>query len=190
MGYAQGPSAGSGSSCPLHMRWSGQLTHAVAQAQNAAVVGARCQLQAAGDIHRPCLYAPDACNQHKAQQVGPQLGCARMLTHAAPLRATSAWCALQARDEASMKPSVARKLNEKIRGLEAELEELRSNKKVKELEKKVQVSSWFQDRKRIWITRWHVEHDRGIQCFLPLPVCLDAFAATTICGAWVDMNMC
>lgn len=45
----------------------------------------------------------------------------------------------QARDEASMKPSVARKLNEKIRGLEAELEELRSNKKVKELEKKVQV---------------------------------------------------
>lgn len=38
-----------------------------------------------------------------------------------------------------MKPSVARKLNEKIRGLEAELEELRSNKKVKELEKKVQV---------------------------------------------------
>jgi hypothetical protein len=45
----------------------------------------------------------------------------------------------QARDEASMKPSVARKLNEKIRALEAELEELRSNKKVKELEKKVQV---------------------------------------------------
>jgi hypothetical protein len=38
-----------------------------------------------------------------------------------------------------MKPSVARKLNEKIRALEAELEELRSNKKVKELEKKVQV---------------------------------------------------
>lgn len=45
----------------------------------------------------------------------------------------------QARDEASMKPSVARKLNEKIRGLETELEQLRSNKKVKELEKKVQV---------------------------------------------------
>jgi hypothetical protein len=38
-----------------------------------------------------------------------------------------------------MKPSVARKLNEKIRALESELEELRSNKKVKELEKKVQV---------------------------------------------------
>jgi len=45
----------------------------------------------------------------------------------------------KARDEASMKPSVARKLNEKIRGLETELEQLRSNKKVKELEKKVQV---------------------------------------------------
>ena len=38
-----------------------------------------------------------------------------------------------------MKPSVARKLNEKIRALESELEQLRSNKKVKELEKKVQV---------------------------------------------------
>lgn len=38
-----------------------------------------------------------------------------------------------------MKPSVARKLNEKIRALEAEVEQLRSNKKVKELEKKVQV---------------------------------------------------
>lgn len=38
-----------------------------------------------------------------------------------------------------MKPSVARKLNEKIRALEAELEELRSNKRVKELERKVQV---------------------------------------------------
>jgi hypothetical protein len=39
-----------------------------------------------------------------------------------------------------MKPSVARKLNEKIRALEAELDQLRSNKKVKELEKKVTVS--------------------------------------------------
>jgi hypothetical protein len=38
-----------------------------------------------------------------------------------------------------MKPSVARKLNEKIRALESELEELRSNKRVKELERKVQV---------------------------------------------------
>lgn len=45
-----------------------------------------------------------------------------------------------------MKPSVARKLNEKIRGLESELEELRSNKKVKELEKKVQVCMW-----RMWV---------------------------------------
>eukprot|EP00775_Hariotina_reticulata_P002473 gene2473-2776_t len=43
----------------------------------------------------------------------------------------------QAHEEARMKPSVARKLNEKIRGLEAELEQLRTNKKVKELEKKV-----------------------------------------------------
>eukprot|EP00878_Enallax_costatus_P033253 GHUV01036659.1.p1 GENE.GHUV01036659.1~~GHUV01036659.1.p1 ORF type:complete len:418 (+),score=202.88 GHUV01036659.1:253-1506(+) len=43
-----------------------------------------------------------------------------------------------ARDEAQgMKPSVARKLNEKIRALEAELETLRTNKKVSELEKKV-----------------------------------------------------
>lgn len=40
-----------------------------------------------------------------------------------------------------MRPSVARKLNEKIRGLEAELEQLRTNKKVKELEKKVQVGA-------------------------------------------------
>jgi hypothetical protein len=40
-----------------------------------------------------------------------------------------------------MRPSVARKLNEKIRGLEGELEQLRTNKKVKDLEKKVQVSA-------------------------------------------------
>jgi len=46
----------------------------------------------------------------------------------------------QAHEEARMKPSVARKLNEKIRDLEAELEQLRTNKKVKELEKKVHVS--------------------------------------------------
>lgn len=45
----------------------------------------------------------------------------------------------QAREEMSMKPSVARKLNEKIRQLEAELEELRTARKVKELERKVQV---------------------------------------------------
>jgi hypothetical protein len=38
-----------------------------------------------------------------------------------------------------MRPSVARKLNEKIRALEGELELLRTNKKVKDLEKKVQV---------------------------------------------------
>lgn len=48
----------------------------------------------------------------------------------------------QARDEAQgMKPSVARKLNEKIRALEAELETLRTNKKVSDLEKKVKVRS-------------------------------------------------
>lgn len=47
---------------------------------------------------------------------------------------------MQARDEAQgMKPSVARKLNEKIRALEAELETLRTNKKVSELERKVKV---------------------------------------------------
>jgi hypothetical protein len=50
----------------------------------------------------------------------------------------------QARDEASMRPSVARKLNEKIRGLEGELEQLRTNKKVKDLEKKVQVRAGHQ----------------------------------------------
>lgn len=38
-----------------------------------------------------------------------------------------------------MKPSVARKLNEKIRALEAELDTLRTNKKVIDLEKKVKV---------------------------------------------------
>ncbi|KAF6255821.1 hypothetical protein COO60DRAFT_1627408 [Scenedesmus sp. NREL 46B-D3] len=47
----------------------------------------------------------------------------------------------QARDEASMRPSVARKLNERIRALEGELELLRTNKKVKDLEKKVQFLS-------------------------------------------------
>jgi hypothetical protein len=47
----------------------------------------------------------------------------------------------QARDEASLRPSLARKLNEKIRALEGELELLRTNKKVKDLEKKVQVRS-------------------------------------------------
>lgn len=52
--------------------------------------------------------------------------------------ACHARCA-QAREEALMKPSVARKLNERIRSLEGELELLRSNKKVSELEKKVQV---------------------------------------------------
>lgn len=40
-----------------------------------------------------------------------------------------------------MKPSVARKLNERIRQLEEELERLRSDKKVSELEKKVTVRS-------------------------------------------------
>jgi len=40
-----------------------------------------------------------------------------------------------------LKPSVARKLNEKITLLEGELEELRSNKRVRELQRKVQVGS-------------------------------------------------
>lgn len=43
------------------------------------------------------------------------------------------------RDELNMKPSVAKKLNEKIRTLEAEVDELRGMHKVRELEKKVQV---------------------------------------------------
>lgn len=42
-----------------------------------------------------------------------------------------------------MKPSVARKLNERIRSLETEVEQLRSNRKVQEMEKKVQVRTEF-----------------------------------------------
>lgn len=45
----------------------------------------------------------------------------------------------QMRDEMHLKPSVAKKLNEKIRSLESEVEELRTLNKVQELEKKVQV---------------------------------------------------
>jgi hypothetical protein len=41
-----------------------------------------------------------------------------------------------------MKPSVARQLNNKITSLESELEQLRSAKKVKDLEKKIGVSRW------------------------------------------------
>jgi hypothetical protein len=73
-----------------------------------------------------------------------------LLLAACCLVSRTVWCAvlsaaavLQARDEASMRPSVARKLNEKIRALEGELELLRTNKKVKDLEKKVQVRLAF-----------------------------------------------
>ena len=45
----------------------------------------------------------------------------------------------QAQDQISMKPSVARRLNDRIRTLEAELGTLRDASRVTELEKKVQV---------------------------------------------------
>lgn len=46
---------------------------------------------------------------------------------------------LQAQEQLTMKPSVAKKLNERIRHLEAEIDVLRCESKVTELEKKVQV---------------------------------------------------
>ena len=46
----------------------------------------------------------------------------------------------QAREDARLKPSVARQLNERIRALEAERDALRSDRKVAELERKVHVS--------------------------------------------------
>lgn len=64
------------------------------------------------------------------------------------------WCVMyQARDEAQgMKPSVARKLNEKIRALEAELDTLRTNKKVSDLEKKVKVRHSCTSVLQAWCT--------------------------------------
>ena len=46
---------------------------------------------------------------------------------------------LQANDLLSLKPTLAKKLNDKIKSLQAEIEVLRSDTKVNELERKVQV---------------------------------------------------
>ena len=47
----------------------------------------------------------------------------------------------QANDLLSLKPTLAKKLNDKIKSLQAEIEVLRSDTKVNELERKVQVGA-------------------------------------------------
>ena len=71
-----------------------------------------------------------------------------------------------------MKPSVARKLNERIRALEAELEELRSNRKVQELERKLHVSErrGALRLKRRWGRGGAAPSGRGALCVCGAPI--------------------
>ena len=77
-------------------------------------------------------------------------------------------CNLQANELLSLKPTLAKKLNDKIKSLQAEIEVLRSDTKVNELERKVQVGVWggLEDRSTAGIAGTINTSDAGhVFCF-------------------------